>query len=103
MTFNPHHVNTCDRCKRPASDAVGLTVARLDRLTPDEWGFCSVSCMVIHVRERYIECARASATPDKAPGPPSGRVLSGIGGAQGGRPRGSDRVVQAPPTSKASA
>jgi hypothetical protein len=55
VSFHPNHVNTCDQCQRPAPDAVGFTVARFDRLTPDERGFCSLACFVRFVRERYIE------------------------------------------------
>ena len=59
MSFHPNHVTRCDQCGRAGADQAGISVARLDRLCPDEFGFCSLVCMVLFVRARYMEAANA--------------------------------------------
>lgn len=57
MSFHPNHATTCDQCGRAGADRAGLTVARDDQPYADEHGFCSLACLVLFVRTRYIEVA----------------------------------------------
>lgn len=92
----------CSQCGAETPDVVGLVVMDVaPGMEAEDFGFCSVACFVLHVRERYIECGLVLATPAEAPGPPSGRVSAGIGGAQGRSP--GSAAVQASPTSEAGA
>lgn len=43
----------CDRCHRPARDAVGVDLGN----EGGEFGFCSIACFVCWVRARYMEDA----------------------------------------------
>lgn len=55
MSFHPNHATTCDHCGLAGPDRAGLTVARDDQAVAEEFGFCSLACLVLFVRARYIE------------------------------------------------
>jgi hypothetical protein len=67
----------CSRCRREATCRAVLEVQHAPRRV-----FCDAACMTIFVREQYIECGRATATPAEPPGPPSGTSSAGIGAAR---------------------
>ncbi len=92
--------DVCSQCKAETPDQVGLSLIETDELEAEDFGFCSVPCLVTFVQDRYLPRALAAS-----PSPGRRSAVDGrggdAGGTQGGRPRlqGSGRVVQAPPTS----
>lgn len=86
----------CSNCGQEAICRSVLDVQHAPRRV-----FCDDACMVLFVREQYIEvtsAARVTATPAEAPGPPSGRVSVGIGGDPVSAARGSAAGAGSPPT-----
>ena len=47
----------CCNCKAEKPDRVGLSLIETDELEAEDFGFCSLACLVLFVRERYIEVA----------------------------------------------
>jgi hypothetical protein len=45
----------CSHCKADAPDTVGLSLLETDAFELEEWGFCSVACMVRFVRRHWDE------------------------------------------------
>ena len=50
-------LDRCDECRRYKADQVGLTLIETDELEAEDFGFCSLACLVLFVRSRYIEVA----------------------------------------------
>jgi hypothetical protein len=48
-------IDTCSRCGAKVPDRVGLSLLETDEMESDDWGFCSVPCMVRFVRDRWAE------------------------------------------------
>jgi hypothetical protein len=59
-------VDTCSHCRAKAPDRVGLSLLETDELEAEDFGFCSLGCMVAFVEARYIivplAAARAAGT-----------------------------------------
>jgi hypothetical protein len=70
----------CDQCRAEKPDTVGLSLIETEEEEAEEYGFCSLPCLVIFVQKHYS--GLVLATPAEAPGPPSGRVSAGIGAAR---------------------
>jgi hypothetical protein len=47
----------CSHCKSKKPDLIGLSMAETVELDAEEFGFCSLACLVVFVRTRYIEVA----------------------------------------------
>lgn len=47
----------CSHCKRQRPDRVGLSLLETDELEAEDHGFCSIACLAVFVRTRYIETA----------------------------------------------
>jgi hypothetical protein len=89
----------CDQCRAEKPDTVGLSLIETEEEEAEEYGFCSLPCLVIFVQKHYS--GLVLATPAEAPGPPSGRVSAGIG-SDPAAVRGS-AVTGSSPTSEAGA
>lgn len=86
----------CSRCRRVDTCRAVLDVQHAPRRV-----FCDQACMVLFVREVYIEAdSTARATALAADSPSAVGMPAASGGAQGRGLRGSGPPVQAPPTSE---
>lgn len=47
----------CSHCKRQRPDRVGLSLLETDDLEAEDFGFCSIPCLAVFIRSRYIETA----------------------------------------------
>jgi hypothetical protein len=47
-------IDRCSHCRAERPDRVGLSLLETDELEADEWGFCSVPCLVAFVRDRWF-------------------------------------------------
>lgn len=45
----------CSHCKAEKPDAAGLILAETAELEAEEFGFCTLACLVLFVRTRYME------------------------------------------------
>ncbi len=89
----------CDQCGAEKPDTVGLSLIETEEEEAEEYGFCSLPCLVVFVRKHYS--GLVPATPAEAPGPPSGRVSAGIGGTREPVGSGKSPVAPGPSTSDA--
>jgi hypothetical protein len=49
--------DVCSQCKAEKPDRVGLSLIETDELEAEDFGFCSLACLVEFVRTRYMEAA----------------------------------------------
>ena len=92
----------CSQCRAAKPDTVGLSLIETEEEAAEEYGFCSLPCLVRFVQKHYSGLAPAAAAGSGSPTAAGDRPAA-TGAAQGRGSLGSARPVQAAPTSEAGA